>query len=241
MKLEKFSLSPGTVIAQRYIVESYLGGGYEGEVYCVREEGTGILRAAKLFYPHRNHKFKVSSRYALKLDKLRDCPIVMDYLSHDSIIFGKHKVACLISEFIDGEILGDFVSKQKSKKLGIFPAIHLLYSVVSGLEYIHRHGEYHGDLHVDNIMIIKFGLMFDLKIIDMHHWGDSKKDNRDEDIIKAIRMFYDILGGGKHYSKLPESVKYIISGLKLNLILKKFKTDSALKRHLEVMDSSDAI
>lgn len=241
MKLEKFSLEPGTVIAQRYIVESFLGGGYEGEVYCVEEEGTGIYRAAKLFYPHRNPKFKVSSRYALKLDKLRDCPIVMDYLSHDTITFGKYKVACLISEFIDGEILGDFVSKQKNKKLGIFPAIHLLYSVVSGLEYIHRYGEYHGDLHVDNIMIRKFGLMFDLKIIDMHHWGDSKKDNRDEDIIKAIRMFYDILGADKHYSKLPDSVKYIISGLKRGLILKKFKTVSALKRHLEVMDWSDAI
>lgn len=54
-------------------------------------------------------------------------------------------------------------------------------------------GEYHGDLHVDNIMIKRFGLGFDLKVIDMHHWGDSKKDNRDEDIVKIIHLFYEVL------------------------------------------------
>lgn len=241
MKLEKFQLEPGTLLTSRYLVDEFIGGGYEGEVYRVIENHTGLFRAIKLFYPQRNPKLKVSSRYALKLDKLRECPIVMDYLSHETIFFANHNIACLISEYIEGEILGDFVKKQRGKRLGIFPAVHLLYSIIEGLEYIHTKGEYHGDLHVDNIIIRRFGLKFDLKIIDMHHWGDSKKDNRDEDIVKAIRIFYDILGGEKQYSKHPESVKYIISGLKRSLILKKFKTASSLKRHLELMDWSDAI
>jgi serine/threonine protein kinase len=241
LSINSFSLEPGYFLTKNYTIDSFLGGGYEGEVYKVFENDTQLVRAVKLFYPHRNKRNKVSRRYALKLEKLRDCPIVMDYLSHELVRYGEFEVACLVSEYIEGQILGDFVNSQRGKRLGIFPAIHLLYSIVSGLDYIHNRGEYHGDLHVDNIMIKRFGLSFDLKIIDMHHWGDSKKDNRDEDIIKVIRIFYDILGGDKHYSKLPESVKYIICGLKRSLILKKFRNVSILKRHLELMDWSDAI
>ena len=113
--------------------------------------------------------------------------------------------------------------------------------MVRGLEFIHANREYHGDLHTENIIIKKFGLEFDIKIIDFHHWGDSKKDNQDEDIIKTIRLFYDILGGQKYYKKLPPSIKYIICGLKRNLILSRFKTMTQLKSHLELMDWSDAV
>lgn len=146
----------------------------------------------------------------------------------------------IVCEFVEGEMLSGLVSKQRGKKLDVFPAIHLLYSLAQGLEYIHLGGEYHGDLHTDNIIIKRFGLEFDIKIIDFHHWGDSKKDNRDEDIIKTIRIFYDILGGQKVYSKLPPSLKYIICGLKRNLILSRFKTITHLRNHLELMDWSDA-
>lgn len=240
-KIEEFSLEKGRKISGRYTVTEFLGGGYEGEVYKVEEAFTGKECAVKLFYPERNPKFKVSTRYAKKLDKLGTSPIVMDYLSHEIIKIKKHDIACIVSEFIDGEILGDFVSSQKGNRLGIFPAIHLLYSVVKGVESIHQKGEYHGDLHVENIIIRRFGLEFDVKIIDLHHWGDSKKDNRDEDIVKIIKIFYDILGGAKHYAKLSPSIKYIICGLKRSLILDRFKTISALKNHLETVDWSDAV
>lgn len=240
-KIASFGLEKGRLLANRYVVSQLLGGGYEGEVYKVYELQTNKVRAVKLFYPHRNPKFKVSTRCALKLDKLKNSKIVMDYLTHEILILHGHRVACLTSEYIEGELLNDFVNKQKSKRLGIFPAIHLLYSIVRGVESIHLTGEYHGDLHVENIIIKRFGLMFDLKIIDLHHWGDSKKDNRDEDIVKIIKIFYEILGGQKHYHKLPPSLKYIICGLKRSLILQRFRNISALRVHLETMDWSDAI
>ncbi|MCP4912232.1 MAG: protein kinase [Oligoflexia bacterium] len=239
-KIHEFQLQKGRVISNRFIVDSFLGGGYEGEVYKVVEQHTNSVRAIKLFYPKRNEKFKVSSRYAKKLDKLRDSPIVMDYLSHEIITIKGEKVACIISEYIEGQSLYKFVQSQKSKRIAVFPAIHLIYSIVCGVDSIHYEGEYHGDLHLDNIIIKKFGLEFDLKIIDLHHWGDSKKDNREEDIVKIIRILYDILGGDKHYKKLPKSLKEIICGLKRTLILKKFKTISDLRYHLETMDWSDA-
>ena len=240
-RIESFGLVPGRIIAGRYIVKNVLGRGYEGEVYQVVEAHTSAKRAIKLFFPHRNCKFKVSSRYAQKLEKLRDCPIVMDYLSHETLMIDDQRVACLVSEYIEGKILGEFIANQKQKRLGVFPAIHLLYSIVCGVEAIHLEGEYHGDLHVDNIMIKRFGLEFDLKILDFHHWGDSKKENREEDIVKVIRIFYDILGGAKQYKKMPKSIKSIICGLKRNLILKRFRSISALRYHLEIMDWSDAV
>ncbi len=235
-----FGLQRGDIVGRLSVVKR-LGAGSEGEVYMALEGYTNKIRAVKIYFPAKNPKFKVSSRYAKKLDKLRGCPIVMDYLSHEIAWVKGEEVACLISEYIEGEMLSDFVAKQKSKRLGVFPAIHLLYSIVKGVEAIHQCGEYHGDLHVDNVLIRRFGLEFDLKIIDMHHWGDSKQDNREEDIIKAIRMFYDLLGGPKRYATFPPSLKYIICGLKRNLILRRFRSIAELRYYLEEMDWSDAV
>lgn len=240
-KIEEFNFKPGERICGRFQIVQKLGGGLEGEVYKVIEELTKTNRAIKLFYPHQNPKRKISIRYATKLEKLRDTGVVMDYLSHETINYKRQKVAVIVSEFINGETLYDFVMRQRGKRLTVLPALHLLYSIVKGVESIHVNGEYHGDLHLDNILIMKFGLEFKIKIIDLHHWGDSKKDNRDEDIIKLIRVFYDVLGGVKYYKNLSPSIKDIICGLKRNLILKKFKTMTALRLHLENMDCSDAL
>jgi tRNA A-37 threonylcarbamoyl transferase component Bud32 len=239
--IDAFDFKPGKIIGGRYTVIEKLGAGYEGEVYKVAEILTKQPRAIKLFYPQRNKQFKISTRNAQKLEKLNGSPLIITYHSHEIFRIKGQKIACLVCEFVEGAILGDFVTGQRSKRLGIFPSIHLLYSLVCGLEHIHLNGEYHGDLHTDNIIIKHFGLEFDIKIIDFHHWGDSKKDNRDEDIVKTIRIFYDILGGAKYYKKMPPSIKYIICGLKRNLILQRFKTVSHLRAHLELMDWSDAI
>lgn len=240
MSLTSFDIPKGRTIGGRYTVISQLGKGWEGEVYKVKEILTGIERAIKLFYPDRNKKFKVSTRYSKTLNKLTNCPIVMNYHSQEIIRVKGEKVACLVCELIEGEILSAFVNRHKGKKLGIFQAVHLLYALTKGVESIHHGGEYHGDLHTDNVIIRRFGLGFDIKIIDLHHWGDSKKDNRDEDIIKMVRIFYDILGGKNRYAALPASIKYIICGLKRNLILQRFKTVTHLRSHLETMDWSDA-
>jgi serine/threonine protein kinase len=165
----------------------------------------------------------------------------MDYISHETMWIDGKRVACIFSEYIEGLLLGEFLEDQRGKRLHVFLALHLLYSIVCGVETIHRNGEYHGDLHLDNIIIQQVGLEFKLKIFDLHHWGDSKKDNREEDIIKIIRIFYDLLGGAPHYPKLPPAVKDVICGQKRGLILQKFRTISQLRSHLESMEWTDGI
>lgn len=235
-RISSFDLEKGTILASKYIVLGCLGSGYEGEVYQIREMHTDITKAIKLFYPHRNKGFKISTRYIRKLDKLKEASLVMDYHSMETIFIDGIEIAGLVSEFIQGELLSELVRKSRGGRLGTFQALHLFYALVKGMEEVHKTGEYHGDLHLENVIIKRFGLALDLKVIDFHHWGDSKKANREEDLIKLIHIFYEMLGGPKFYKKLPPPIKFIIKGLKRNLILKEFKNLTALRVHLERLE-----
>lgn len=235
-KIKSFNFQKGDVIADKYTVVQKLGGGWEGEVYKVKELHTKIHRAVKLYFPQRNIGFKKSKQFISKLHKLKSASIVMNYHGLEIVEFEGVDLACIVCEYIQGDMLGSILSRQKGKRLGWFESLHVLYAIVKGVESIHLNGEYHGDLHLDNILVQRFGLSLDLKVIDLHHWGDSKKDNREEDIIKVIHIFYEILGGKRHYAKLPPSIKFIIKGLKRNLILRDFKTITHLRAHLENME-----
>lgn len=224
-----------------YLPIEFLGGGTEGEVYKAVEKNSQAVCALKFFFPAQNKNLKRSSRIAQKLFRLRDCPLVPAYFGHQTVYIGGERTACLATEFVKGEPLEKFVNAQRGKRLNVFPALHLLYSLAKGVEAIHKSGEYHGDLHLENVIIKNFGLDFDLSIFDLHHWGDSKQANRDEDIVKCIHIFHETLGGARYYSTLPPSIRFIIAGRKRSLIKDRFKTASHLRRHLENMDWSDAL
>jgi len=232
-KLDSFSLTPGRILAGKYEVISFLGGGWEGEVYRVRETITGIERAAKLFFPHRNLKDKASLIYAKKLYKLKDCPILIQYHTHEKVHVRGTTTTALISEYVEGDLLSQYIAKQRGKAIPIFQGIHLLHALATGVETIPTLGEYHGDLHSDNIIVRRLGLSFDLKLIDLYHWGRFTREDRDNDICDLINLFYQAIGGRKRYKDHPQEIKDICCGLKRSIILKKFKTVSALKVHLE--------
>lgn len=236
MKILSFDLAPGRVIAGKYIVVSRLGSGWEGEVYRVVESRTGIERAAKLFYPQRNVKGRTSRLYAKRLHRLRHCPLLIQYHTEELIVFRRTPITVLISEYVKGELLSDFLNFMPGKRLMPFMALHLLYSLAKGIDQVHKADEYHGDIHVDNIIVNRLGLTFDLKLVDLFHIQAPKAENKREDICDLIRLFYDALGGARHYSRQPDTVKYIICGLRRSLILSKFRTMSQLREHLEGME-----
>lgn len=231
--IETFNLEPERILAGKYRVVSRLGSGWEGEVYKIRELHTNIDRAAKLFFPHRNIKNKASDAYAKKLHKLRECPIVIQYHTRETITYRKVPVTVLISEYVEGELLSDYLDRFRGKRLHIFQGIHLLHALSSGLECIHHLGEYHGDLHSDNIIVRRLGLSYELKLLDFFHWNRARRENVNDDICDLVRIFYDAIGGRGCYSRHPHEVKAICCGLKRSLILKKFRTAGALRAHLE--------
>ncbi len=236
IKIDSFDLTPGRKIGGRYQVISKLGWGWEGEVYKVREDLTGIERAAKLFFPQRNLGNKASKLYAQKLHKLRHCALFIQYHTKEVIKYRKIPVMALISEYVEGELLSVFLTKFPGKRLSPYQAVHLLYALTKGIEDLHLFNEYHGDLHSDNIIVNQFGLEFDLKVLDFLHWSGTKRESMREDICGLIQIFHESMGGSRHYAKLPKPVKEICCGLKRSLILKKFRTATHLREHLETMN-----
>lgn len=235
LSIDRFDLEPGRPLGGKYILGPLLGYGWEGEVYHVTEVATGIERAAKLFFPQRNPGNRAVKFYATKLDKLRDCPILIQYHTQDSFTYHGTKITFLVSEYVRGELLPVFIARQPGKRLHPFEAVHLLYPIVAGLEQIHRRGEYHGDLHLENVMVRRKGLGFEVKLVDMYHWGRRTREHIEDDVCSAIRLFYDALGGPKRYASHRPEIKAICCGLKRSLIVKKFRTAARLRRHLETM------
>ena len=229
----RFRLRADDLLANRYRIVARLGRGWEGEVFKIEEIDTGIERAAKLFFPHRNYKNASARRYALKLHKLRHCGGVIQYVNQEKISLSGHSVTMLISEYVDGEILGHYL---RGKRLAVFEALHLLHAIASGIAEIHLAGEYHGDLHADNIIVRRFGLGYDIKLLDFFHWHAPKKENVQEDVCNLVRLLYDMLGGAKRYRYQPPEVKQICCGLKRTLILGKFRTAAHLRDHLEAIE-----
>ena len=233
-RIETFDFKPGRLLAKnKYEVVSKLGEGWESEVYMLREKKTGIERAAKFFFPHRNVKGKSSTIHAKKLHKLRDCPIVIRYFSQETITYKSTPITFLMSDYVEGEILTKFVAEQPGKRLQTFEAIHMLYSIAKGLECVHRSREYHGDLHSDNVIVKRQGIGFEVRILDPFYWGANATGVILDDVCNLIKIFYDIIGGARFYSQQPPEVKAICCGLKRSLIARKFRSAGDLRQYLE--------
>jgi len=235
-RVTSYELQPGRRIGQPYVVVQLLGSGVEGEVYQILETDTGIYRAAKLYFPHCNPTGRTSRWLARKLDKLRHCPIVLQYQHIQEIQIARQKVLCLVSELAPGTMLEDWIARQRGGRLAPYAALHLFYRLVRGLETVHAVGEYHGDVHSQNIMVQPIGIGFHLKLIDFYNWGPHTRGKQREDIVDAITVFHEILGGKRHYARQGPEVRHICAGLQATRILKRFPTMSALRNHLETFE-----
>jgi tRNA A-37 threonylcarbamoyl transferase component Bud32 len=232
-KLKRFDFPPGRIVAGKYEIDRLLGSGWEGEVYAIIERATGIRRAAKFYYPHRDPTGKAAIAYARKLDALRSCPILIQYYHQEVAVVKRRKVIVVISELVEGQKLSEFLAAQPQKRLSTFEALHVLYALAKGIAPIHARGEYHGDIHDDNIMIRRQGIGFDIKLIDFFNLGRPTRARIHKDVLNLIEVFHAVVGGRKHYSRQPRVVKEIIRGLKDSLILQRFSSAGDIQRHLE--------
>lgn len=232
-RIEAFDFSPGRVLAGKYSVDGFLGSGWEGEVYRVTELSTGVPRAAKIFYPQRNERDRTVRSYARKLNRLRACPILIQYHTVETLRHRGTRVSCMISELVEGEILEDFVRRHRGRRLHPFEALHIVHALASGLEQIHRAREYHGDVHDRNVLVQRRGIGFEIKLLDFFHWGRMGPSKVDDDIVGLVRLLYDAVGGRKRYASQPPEIKAICCGLRQSLIRRKFPSAARLRTHLE--------
>jgi tRNA A-37 threonylcarbamoyl transferase component Bud32 len=233
LRTQPFHFEPGRR-AGRYVIQRSLGSGYEGEVYVVEERGTGIQRAAKFYYPQRDPHGKAAIAYARKLDALRHCPILLQYLHQEVVNVRRQKVTVVVSELVEGQKLSEFLQTQT--RLSTFESLHVLYVLARGIAPIHARGEYHGDIHDDNIMIRRRGISFDVKLLDFFDLGKPTRAKIHKDVLNLIMVFHDIVGGRDSYADQPRVVKDIIRGLKDTLILERFQSAGDLQKHLETLN-----
>jgi tRNA A-37 threonylcarbamoyl transferase component Bud32 len=236
--IQSFDLQPGRVLVRKYVVGERLGQGWEGEVYHVTETSTGVERAAKLFFPQRNEKNRALNFYAKKLNNLRHCGIVIQYHSQETFRFRGHDITFLVSDYVEGDLLSEFIKACPGKRLHWFEALHLLYALAKGVAEIHEAGDYHGDLHSDNVIVQQCGLGFEVKLIDMFEWGRANNEQRMEDVMDLLKLLYEAIGSSKHYSKQPPQIKEICCGLRRSLVKKKFRDASQLRDYLEQLSWS---
>ena len=234
-----FELAPERVLGGKYRVVERLGGGWEGEVYRVEEVRTGIEHAVKLFFPHRDPERRALVAYARKLDRLRDCRIVIRYRTEEQIRLRGEQVRMLVAELVHGVILEELIRSLPGRRMPPYMALHLLHALASGMEEIHALGEYHGDLHSENVVVVRAGLRFELRLLDMYYWGAPTRANIHHDTVEMVRLFHDALGGRRHYARHPDAVKRICRGMRPTLILERFDDAGALRRYLEKLSWFD--
>jgi len=231
--VQRFDFEPGRTVAGKYVIEHLLGSGYEGEVYAIVEKSTGIRRAAKFYYPRRDPQGKSAIAYARKLDALRHCPILLQYHHQEQAVVRKNKVTVVVSELFEGMQLSEFLAKQPQGRLSPFEAMHVLYALARGITPIHLRGEYHGDIHEDNVMIRRQGIGFEVRLVDFFDLGKPTKQKIHKDVLNLVMVFHTIVGGREHYAEQPKVVKDVIRGLKDSLILARFHSAADIQRHLE--------
>lgn len=232
-RIQNFPLFEGQLLAGKYRVLEKLGGGWEGEVFRVRETMTGVDRAAKFFFPQRNPRDRSVKFYAKKLHKLRDCPVVIQYVTQERVMIGDQRVTFLVSEYAEGQVLSEFLKDQPGHRLHHFEALHLLNALSKGMALVHQKRESHGDLHTANVMVRRHGLSFEVKVIDFFQWSGAKPDQLQDDVFGLIEILYACVGGRKHYARQPEVIKDIVRGRKSSLIRQRFRTAVHLRDHLE--------
>ncbi len=230
------NLSPGDLVAGKYTIEEILGKGWEGAVFRVREKGTGIERSLKIYDPRRDPRNRNVRWNARKLHKLRDCPVLVQYRTQEVVQIGGRRMNMLVADFVPGESLACFLLRQPGKRLDYFQGLHLLRTLAAGLEPVHALGEYHGDIHDENIIIQREGLGFQVRLLDLLDLGPAGPALIRRDMHQIIRLFYDVLGGARLYRNHPPEIKGIICGLKTSLMERKFRNAEQLGWYLDTLE-----
>jgi serine/threonine protein kinase len=231
-----FNLRPGLTLGRNYYIIEFLGSGWEGEVYKVEERRTGILRAAKIFYDRRRLNPAQLRRYTRKLYKLRGCQIITQYHHRDIARVGGRQVEILVSDFTEGVLLSTYLNHQPRKRLVPFEALHLIRSLALGVEAIHLLGEYHGDIHTDNIMVSKRGLGFEVHLIDFLDLGPSTRKKIQIDVFDLIGVLHELIGGALGYRRCGKEIRTLVMGRKHSLISRRFKTAGQLRLAIEKLE-----
>jgi serine/threonine protein kinase len=234
-----FDFKPGRVLAGKYVVAEFLGGGWEGEAYLVHERTTGFPRVAKFYYPERNEKGKSLKEYVKRLEKLSDLGGVIRYMHSDSIRWAGKKLDFMVSTRAPGKQLSYYIKKRGVLKP--LEALLIVEQIAAGLEAIHAQNLYHGDVHEDNVMVRRVGIHHEVRFLDFINLGPTTRERKRDDVYDMLMLLRDMTGGKKKYAKQPALIKHLVKGGRRDLVYKEFPTAHRVRQFLSSRDAPDFV
>ena len=143
----------GQVLAERYRLESRLGGGGMGTVYAATQLALGGRRVAvKLIRHDRPGDASDLARFRLEAD-------LASQLRHPNTVrvfdFGESESGelFLVTELLEGETLGELLRRESALSPSV--AVEIIGQVLGSLSEAHNHGIVHRDIKPDNIFLLR--------------------------------------------------------------------------------------
>lgn len=162
-------LTPGTILANHFIVGTAIGFGGFGITYKCFDTTLGVVVAVKEFYPvglvnrapgecsvgllsgdkqeqYRTQlkRFLMEAQSIAQFGKAKDIVNVYDF-------FEANNTAYIIMEYVDGVLLKDYLDRQGRMEPEV--AMNVITPVIEAVKKIHAKGIIHRDISPDNIFI----------------------------------------------------------------------------------------
>jgi serine/threonine protein kinase len=168
----------GDVIAERFVIERPAGSGGMGSVFLALDRADGRRVAIKAMSAPSEDATERFRREARVLSELSH-PAIVRYLAHGET--GIHGEPFLVMEWLDGEDLGDRLSRT-----GLTPgeSIDLIRRAAEALAFAHERGVIHRDIKPSNIFLVG-GAANRVKVLD---FGAARRRNASQVLTQAGMM-----------------------------------------------------
>jgi eukaryotic-like serine/threonine-protein kinase len=147
------ALPSGSVLAQRYRIESLLGIGGMGMVYRATDLSLGVEVALKLLRPELSSRSEAFERFRQELLLARQVSSPHVLRIHDMARDGSHWFISM--DYVDGEPLDALLDREGP--LPVERALQIAAQVASGLGAAHAQDVVHRDLKPSNVLIDRRG------------------------------------------------------------------------------------
>ncbi|MDX8387948.1 MAG: protein kinase [Ghiorsea sp.] len=158
-----------------YVIESRLGQGGMGIVYCATDKDLGRQIAVKVLHPHllRHENLKQRFRREARMHAKLMHPNIVTLLS----LFEDDEHMALVMELVHGNDLKEHL--RKNPNLSLKEKLVIATDVLSGLNAAHQFGMVHRDLKPANVLVSNKG---EVKLVD---FGLAKPEEGEEDLTQS--------------------------------------------------------
>jgi tetratricopeptide (TPR) repeat protein len=199
----RFSLAPGTVLAERYRVLRLLGSGANGAVYAAEDLMLGgevavkVLNRSLLDLDQAIERFKREAILARRISHPNVCRL------HDVGLHrqpGWEPILFLTMELLRGETLAHRIETQR--RLREAEALEIAKQLAAGLGAAHRAGVIHRDFKSSNVVLVREGPSLRAVITD---FGLATALRSSKDLVKTLTQQGSVVGTPAYMA--PEQVE----------------------------------